>query len=282
MGTSSSYGGSRGSAWRRARSRARHLPEIPSGADIDDLVADIAVAMGWSDDEVGDGANADDGAEAAPPAAPGQPIGAWGPISARRAAGAGGGGGGGAGGGRARDGGGHRGAGGGNRTRRAAARVAGRVARIAYGVATGDARLLEDLGLRLADFVGLTIPQQAQRIAEAAIGATIEEAELDKAITRMTLAILNAGGEMSPAEAARQFVEAYTWEIMLTEIGEALRTAGHSDTWSCNIERMVRENIRATVQTYDLDEAAGLDQVGPLIERALAGGREVMMARGVA
>lgn len=280
MGTSSSYGGSRGAGWRRARSHARRLPEIPSNADIDGLVSDIAGAMGWGDAPgLGDEQAAPTGSDPPLTSPPAPPIGSWGPISARRAGGGGGGGGGASAGGAGRRAGGA-GGGGGTRSRRAAARTASRAARIAYGVARGDAALLETVGLRLADFIGLTVAEQVQRIAEAAVGATIEEAELDKAITRMTVEILDSGGDIAPADAARRFVEAYTYEIMLTEVGGVLRDAGHGDAWSRSIERQIRDSIHAVVETYPLDAATGADQVGALIETVLEGAREVLATRG--
>ena len=168
------------------------------------------------------------------------------------------------------------GSGGGTRSRRAAAQRASRAARVGYGLATANAGVLEEAGLRLADLVGLTVPEQAQRIAEATVSATIEESQLDRAITRMLVEILDSRGDLAPADAARRFVEAYTFEIMLTEIGEVLRDSGRGEAWSRGVEQKIRESIHSTVQTYPLDGTAGPDRVGALIEETLEGAREVL------
>jgi hypothetical protein len=278
MGTSSAFGGSRGTGWQRARSSARELPDSPSSSDIDALVADIATAIGWTspgedDASSGNGLPAD----GVPSGEQGAPM-SWGPISARRA-GRGAGAGMGRGGGTARREVSLRAGRRGRRSQQGAARAASRAARLAYGVAQRDARVLRELGLQFADLAGLTVAEQAQRIAENVVGATVEEAEREKALTRMLVDILESGGDLPPAEAARRFAEAYVYEIMLTEIGTVLRDAGHSDGWSANVERQIRDSIRAGVRSYPIDEDAGAGQIGPLIEGTLEGAREVLATR---
>lgn len=280
MGTSSAFGGSAGTGWQRARSAARELPASPSSTEIDALVAEIAKAIGWTDEapaetDVPGGDNPP--ADVASPERPAVPI-SWGPISARRTGGARGGGTG-AGGATVRREAGSSTGRRGQRSRQGAARAASTAARLAYGVAQRNAGVLRELGLRLADLAGLSVAEQAQRIAENVVGATVEEAEREKALTRMLVDILESAGALPPAEAARRFAEAYVYEIMLTEIGTVLRDAGHTDGWSANVERQIRDSIRAGVRSYPINEAAGADQIGSLIGATLEGAREVLATR---
>jgi hypothetical protein len=147
-------------------------------------------------------------------------------------------------------------------------------------LAQGDRRALARLGLVLSELVGLPVAEQAQRIADSIVGATVEEAERAKAITRMVVEVLDSGGNLSPADAARRFVAAYVYEIALTELGAVLREQQRSEAWSANVERQLRDSIRATVAGYPLDDTAQPRQIERLIRTALDGAREVMLARG--
>lgn len=274
MGTSGSYGGSGGSVWKRARATARNLPNEPSQEDIDRLVADIASAIDWHDDQeagVAEPAPAEPGDQpfATPPVS-------WGPISARRASGTGGGGGGG---GRVSGGPGPGARGGGRRSSATAARVASRGGGAAYALLRGDAAALARVGLVLAELVGLAPPEQAQRIASSVVGASIVEAERDKALARMLVAILGSGGTLTPADSAKVFVESYVYEVMLTEIDGELRDGRRDGAWTADVERRVKEQIQAVVATEELDADAGPDDIERLTIYTLDRARAVLAAR---
>jgi hypothetical protein len=276
MGTSGSFGGSRSRGWSRARSTARNLPNAPSQEDINRLVADIASAIDFRPgDEVLPGDTP--AGEADLPFAIG-PV-SWGPISARRRTsgrGAGGGGGrlGGTSGG---PGPGTRG--GGRRSGAVAARIASRGGGAAYALLRGDTAALADAGLVLAQLVGLAPAEQAQRIAAEVVGATIVEAERDKALSRMLVAILDSGGELAPADAAKVFVESYVYEVMLTEIDGELRDGRRDGAWIAEVERRVREQIQAVVANETLETGAGPGEIEHLTIYTLERARAVLAAR---
>jgi hypothetical protein len=282
VGTSGSFGGSRSAAWSRARASAGDLSAAPSDEEIERLAADLADALNTSPDET-DEQTADRPPGAVAVAEPTLPIEGptpvWGPISARRATGRGEGGpaGGGGGGQSGRAGPGTRG--GGRRSRAAAARSAGRAIRVAYAVARGDAAAVARFGFVLAELAGLAPAEQARRIAEGIVGATLIEAERDKAIARTLIAILESGGNLPVTEAARLFVESYVYEVMLTEIDGALRDGNHSEDWCVDVERRIRDVVRAAVATEPLDEQGGEADVSSMIEYALERGRAVLVTR---
>jgi hypothetical protein len=275
MGTSGSFGGSRGSAWSRGRTTARDLPNEPSQEDIDRLIADIASAIDFRPDQPANEGDLQPGEPGEQPDAI-API-SWGPISARRTAGRGGGGGGRPGGVSGGPGPGTRG--GGRRSRATAARIASRGGGAAYALLRGDAAALAVIGLVLADLVGLAPAEQAQRIAAEVVGATIVEAERDKALARMLVAILTSDGALSPAEAAKVFVQSYVYEVMLTEIDGALRDGRRDGAWTADVERRVREQIDAVVANQPLDDAAGPGDIERMTSYTLDRARAVLAAR---
>lgn len=243
MGTSGAYGGSGGSAWSRARRRARNLPPNPTDADLDHLMQAIGDALPYETPEA-----------PVEPQAPREPVEvshtppiSWGPISARPRSG--GGDGPGAAGGRR--GGGERPATGGGtrRSARRAASVGGRAARVAAAFVTGDTRTLEELGLNLAELEGLSPVEQAQRIsARVVVGDSIENAELRVATDALVLAQLREGRPLTAIEAAQVFATALIDEVMETEMTAALQSGRRTIDEIRDIERRVRDTVRASVE----------------------------------
>lgn len=278
MGTSGAYGGSSGRAWSRARRRARNLPDHPTDRDIERVLNAVGDGLGLTGE-------APEGPEAGPttPAtdlqtdAPAGPPVSWGPISARRAAGGGAGGAGGTGGaGGGRRGRTNQGGGWGRRSVARAARAAGRAGRVAYALAARDGATLAALGLSFADLEGLSPAEQAQRIAaDVIVAATIEEAEIHRAIDETVIEVLDGGGDMPPAEFARLFVANLVIEIVKTELMGVLNDGSRPADWVGDVQRRMEDFVRAAVDSLTIDDGGTAD-IEALINEVLPRTQEVL------
>lgn len=259
MGTSGAYGGSPGRALQTARQRARALSDHPTDRDVERVVNAAGPGLGFDDAPPPD-VNIHPPVPGDQPAEMGERLPSWGPISALRSSGGGRGGSGGAGGGAGR---GRRDTptGTGRRSVRQAARAGGRAARAASALVTGNARILaEEFGLRLADLVGLSAPEQAQRIAaQIVVGDSIENAELLKATDKLLLAQIEAKGELSPLDLGRLFVTTLVEEAMATELGAVFAKGTRTKEWVVDVSRQVRDVIRARVDGLVVDGTSTVD-----------------------
>ena len=270
MGTSGAYGGSGGQAWSRARRRARRLPPNPTDGDLDRLIQ--AVGDGLSHD------NPELDQQAPAQVEPAAPTVSWGPISARPRAG----GGEGPGTGGGRRGGGERPTGGGTRrSPRRVASVGSRAARAGAALLTGDTRTLAELGLDLADLVGLSPAEQAQRIAAHMVtGDSIENAEIRAATDALILAQIQAGRPLSPVEVAQVYASAWIIEVVKTELGAAYRDGSRPADEIRRIERRVYDTVRASVEGLVTDGMETMDTEAVITE-VLGRARRVMRASGM-
>ena len=239
MGTSGAYGGSPG--WQRVKDQTQEW--LNGGAD---------------GGGAGAGPPADPSPQAPPPdiREPGPPVPTPPSISPAlasiisvlgRAITSGGGGGGGA----------ARGlTGGGGRSVARASNVGGRALGGVYGVRTGAAPTLRELGLDLAELAGLTRYQQAQRILDAAIGprGDVLESELRKTNAEVVLWALTEEVEPTPVELANRWVVEYVWEVWITESGTSLQEHSPNSNDRVRVEQEMRAALEATVSAHALPE----------------------------
>lgn len=241
MGTADAYGGSPG--WNKVRDQTREwLDSGGGGIGGDDLAPTLPVPPPPSADLL----------EGGPPMV-GPTIS---PSLAVVIAGLGGllaGGSGGAAGGRSSGGG---SSGGGGRSTTRASSVGSRALGGAYGVRAGVAGPLAELGLDLAELLGLTRYQQAQRILDAAIGprGDVLDSELRKTNAAVVLWALTEEVEPTPVELANRWVVEYVWEAWITESGPTLQehvADGYDRVWA---EQEMRAALEATVSAHALPE----------------------------
>lgn len=114
---------------------------------------------------------------------------------------------------------------GGGRSTARASTVGGRALGGAYGVRSGTAATLGELGLDLGQLAGLSRYQQAQRILDAAIGprGDVLESELRTTNASVVLWALTEEVEPTPVELANRWVVEYVWETWITESGPVLQ-----------------------------------------------------------
>ena len=161
-------------------------------------------------------------------------------------------------------GGGRRGGGGltsgGGRSTGRASTVGGRALGGAYGVRTGTATTLGELGLDLGELVGLSRYQQAQRIVEAAIGprGDVLESELRQANASVVLWALTEEVEPTPVELANRWVVEYVWEVWITESGPVLQEHSADGNDRVRAEEEMRAALEATVSAHALPEGRPL------------------------
>ncbi len=146
--------------------------------------------------------------------------------------------------------------GGGGRTTALAATVGGRALGGAYGVRTGAAGPLAELGLDLAELAGLTRYQQAKRILDAAIGprGDVLDSELRKTNAAVVLWALTEEVEPTPVELANRWVVEYVWEMWITESGPTLQAHAADGYDRVRAEQEMRAALEATVSAHALPD----------------------------
>ena len=95
----------------------------------------------------------------------------------------------------------------------------------------------------------------------------------------MLVAIIESGGVLTPAEAVKVFAQSYVYEVMLTEIGGALRDGRRDGAWTADVERRIENVIVAVITTQDLDDNAGPGQIEDMIITTLGRARSVLAER---
>lgn len=161
------------------------------------------------------------------------------------------GGGGGAGGGSA--GGGSSG-GGGGRSRSRASTAGGRALGGVYGVRTGNAAAVGELGLDLGELAGLTRYQQAQRILDAAMGprGDVLDSEMREANAAVVLWALSEEIAPAPVEMANRWVVEYVWQMWITESGPTMQQRSGEGFDRVRAEQEMRAALEATVSAREL------------------------------
>ena len=149
---------------------------------------------------------------------------------------------------------------GGGRSTARASTAGGRALGGAYGVRTGTAATLGELGLDLGELAGLSRYQQAQRIVEAAIGprGDVLDSELRQANASVVLWALTEEVEPTPAELANRWVVEYVWEVWVTESGPLLQEHSADGSDRVRLEQEMRAALEATVSVRALPEGRAL------------------------
>lgn len=174
----------------------------------------------------------------------------------RRLSGPGGSGVGGGGGGGGRRGGGGSTTGGGGRSSGRASSVGGRAAAGVYGLRSGAAGTLRELGLSLDELGGLPKHEQAKRLLDAAMGPSgaIAESELRLANAELILWALNEETEPAPIDLANRWVVEYVWQVWITEAGATIRDHSGNGYDSYRVEQEMRAALEATVAAGSLPD----------------------------
>jgi hypothetical protein len=151
-------------------------------------------------------------------------------------------------------GGGRAGSGGRGRSASQASTVGGRAVAGAYGLRTGAAGPLTELGLTLTELTGLPKHQQAQRIVDAALGPSgaINQSELRQVNFEVVLWALKQEVEPSPIELADRWVVEYVWEAWITESGSRIRDLAANGRDRLIIEQEMRAGLEAVVSAHGL------------------------------
>lgn len=255
MGTSGAFGGSGGK----------------DAKDLRDSIAD------WLDDQPptgpGDGSPDGDGAAEGESPAP-DPNQARPDIDLRPALGIllrprgggggdgpGGGGGGAAGGG----GGGSRSSGGAQRSVGSVSRSTGRAGRLALAYSTGDRQTLALAGLDYDQLRALRDPVEIGfRIIEAAFetqpDSTIEDSEAREIAASVVEWILEETTAPSPDEVVRKAIETIVVNVVLTEVGETIRSRGASQVERQATESAIRDAAEVWAQQVSLRATGATDQ----------------------
>lgn len=149
---------------------------------------------------------------------------------------------------------------GGGRSTARASTVGGRALGGAYGVRTGTAATLGELGLDLGQLAGLSRYQQAQRILDAAIGprGDVLESELRTTNASVVLWALTEEVEPTPVELANRWVVEYVWETWITESGPVLQEHLADGNNRVRAEHEMRAALEATVSAHALPEGRPL------------------------
>jgi len=242
MGTSGSYGGSKGTQWRRTRTAARELAMSPIGSEgaIATLLYDLAIAAGFNQVETEE--------DPQPPNHPTRPsVVAFGrPTTIARTGLAGLGLG-----GAAFRLGAHGGSGPASRTAGRSvtrtARSAARALGAGYGLRFGETSALSSLGLDLAALQSLDPIRQSMRILEALdLSSAIADEELRLALADVLLTVQSAPIAPSPPDLVRLFVVSYVTQVLITEAGENWRSSGARS--AADLERQVRDYLSVRVE----------------------------------
>lgn len=149
---------------------------------------------------------------------------------------------------------------GGGRSADRASTVGGRALGGAYGVRTGTAATLGELGLDLGELTGLSRYQQARRILDAAIGprGDVLESELRTTNASVVLWALTEEVEPTPVELANRWVVEYVWQVWITESGPVLQEHSAVGKDRVRVEEEMRAALEATVSAHALPEGRPL------------------------
>lgn len=141
------------------------------------------------------------------------------------------------------------GSGGRGRSKGRASSVGGRAAAGVYGLRSGAAGPLAEIGLSLDELSGLPKHEQARRLLEAAMGPSggIPESELRLANAELILWALNQEVEPTPLDLANRWVVEYVWQVWITEAGPTIRNHSASGYDSHRVEQEMRAALEATV-----------------------------------
>jgi hypothetical protein len=141
-----------------------------------------------------------------------------------------------------------------------ASSVGGRAVAGVYGLRTGSAGPLAEIGLSLDELRGLPKHEQAQRILEAAMGPSggVAESELRLANAELILWTLNEGTEPMPIDLANRWVVEYVWQVWITEAGPTIRSHSANGYDSYRVEQEMRAALEATVAGSGLPDGRAL------------------------
>lgn len=148
------------------------------------------------------------------------------------------------------------GSGGRGRSAARASSVGGRAAAGVYGLRSGTAGPLAEIGLSLNELSGLSKHEQARRLLEAAMGPSgaIPESELRLANAEMILWALNEEAEPTPLDLANRWVVEYVWQVWITEAGPTIRIHSANSYDSHRVEQEMRAALEATVVASGLPD----------------------------
>lgn len=120
--------------------------------------------------------------------------------------------------------------------------------------------MLADLGLELDELNGLDRWQQAQRLQEAATGASgeITESELRLANAELIMWALNEELAPTPVELANRWVVEYVWQVWVTEAGQRLTSQVDSAAERLRYEAEMRAGLEAMVSASGLPDGRPL------------------------
>jgi hypothetical protein len=143
------------------------------------------------------------------------------------------------------------------RSRARVGRVGGQLASGIAAFRSGNAAVLVDLGLDLAELRGLDPVRQAQRIVAAATGeaapTTLEEEEVQTAANRTAIWALTEPQPPDIEEIIRRFVVEYVYEVFLTEGGTILRSGDRDGVSAVAAEDRVKATIAALAREVAID-----------------------------
>lgn len=252
MGTSGAYGGTKG--WSGVGNQTQAWLDGGAGTGPDDA-GDAANGDGQGNAPAGSPTDRPDSASDRPESDQNPPVtpqltALLGRLG-RRVSGSGGGGGGGfgSGGSGGFSGGSDSGSGSRGRSSGRASSVGGRAAAGVYGLRSGTALPLADLGLSLEDLRGLSKHQQARKLLEAAMGPSggVAESELRLANADLILWALNEEEEPAPIDLANRWVVEYVWQVWITEAGPTVRNHAANGYDSLRVKQEMRAALEATV-----------------------------------
>jgi hypothetical protein len=141
-----------------------------------------------------------------------------------------------------------------------AASAGGRAAAGAYGLRSGVAATLGELGLSLNELVGLSRHEQARRLLEAATDPSgdVAESELRLANADLILWALNEESEPTPIDLANRWVVEYVWQVWISEAGHIIRSHSATGYNSLRVEQEMRAALEATVSAHSLPDGRPL------------------------
>lgn len=144
--------------------------------------------------------------------------------------------------------------GGGGRSRSRASTAGGRALGGVYGVRTGNAAAVGELGLDLGELAGLTRYQQAQRILDAAMGprGDVLDSEMREANAAVVLWALSEEIAPAPVEMANRWVVEYVWQMWITESGPTMQLRSGEGFDRVRAEQEMRAALEATVAAREL------------------------------
>ena len=123
-----------------------------------------------------------------------------------------------------------------------------------YGVRSGDEGSVGDAGFSLADLVAMSPFRRAQRIIDAAAGASVllEDAELREVHAHVVCWAMEQHPFPSPADMVKRWVCEYLYRIWLMEAGSALRDGSLDGELTYTLEQDFRAFLEARVSDTEL------------------------------